>query len=524
MIRFKPSRAMVYITLLVVVSLLIGWLAVHLTQLQIESNFKEKLNNNAKLRADEITATTVNGQVMGAVATLGLVHLPTKAVAKGELPMDDSSVVEALGAIGTHFENTTGVYMVMPEGVIGSNWYPPGGKPLTGSVVKFRPYFKMAMQGLKNVYVAIGTTTGVPALYFAAPLYSEATNTSPIIGATVVRINTKAIESILNHWTAGPALLLSPQSITLLSNKPEFNALIAKEPSPQALNEIKALKQFGANFEKGTPKTLPFDIDKDVVTLDGKRYALARATIEWQDPLGPWTFLLLGELDGLMNPVYKAAVGVMAFSICMLLATLAWAIRQRLVQARLGRLNALNDLQAHNQKLETESAFKNFINALASELHLSHNHADFAQRVIGHVVPHIRADYLALYNYNDQSQTLHPLGGFGVRSKDLPAFAIGEGLVGQCAKNKQIMTFESGQDMPIRIVWGQGSTTPQSVLLLPLIQMNEILGVIVLASAKGFDAATKIEINTLLETIAIQLGILNRHLAKSLPTSTSSAS
>jgi two-component system C4-dicarboxylate transport sensor histidine kinase DctB len=523
MIRFKPSVTLIYTTLLVVVSLLVGLIAVHLTQLQIESNYVEKLNNNAKLRADEITSTTVNGQVMGSVATLGLLHQPTKSVAKGELPMDDPTVVEALSSIGTHFENTTGVYMVMPEGVIGSNWYPPGGKPLTGSVVKFRPYFTMAMQGLKNVYVAIGTTTGVPALYFAAPLYSEASSTSPIIGATVVRINTKAIESILNQWTAGPALLLSPQSITLLSNKTEFNALIAKEPSAQALKEIKALKQFGSNFEKGTPKTLPFDIDQEVVTLDGKRYALARATIDWRDPLGPWTFLLLGELDGLMNPVYKVTVGMVGFGSCMLLAALAWAIRKRLIQARLGRLNALNDLQAHNLKLEAESVFKNFINTLSSDLHLSSNHADFAQRLISHVAPRIRADYLAVYTYNDQTHQLMPFGGFGVRTKDLPEFTLGEGLVGQCAKNKQKMSFESEQDMPIRIVWGQGCVTPQSVLLLPLIEMNEILGVMVIASAKGFDAAIKVEINSLIDTIAIQLGILNRHLAKSLQISTSSA-
>ena len=524
MISLKPSRTFIFTTLLVVVSLLAGLLAAQLTQFQIENNFQEKLDNHAKLRADAITSATLNGQVMGAVATLGLVHQPTKAVAKGELPLDDPTVLEALASIGTHFKNTTGVYMVMPEGVIGSNWYPPGGKPLTGSVVKFRPYFKMAMQGLKNVYVAIGTTTGVPALYFAAPLYSETTNTSPIIGATVVRINTNAIESILNQWTLGPALLLSPQSITLLSNKPEFNALIAKEPSAQALSEIKALKQFGANFEKGTPKVLPFDIEQDIVTLDGKRYALARATIEWQDPLGPWTFLLLGDLDALMSPTYKVMVGLLGFSICMLLAGLYWVIRQRLKQARLGRLLAMNDLQAHNLKLEAESIFKNHINLLASELNLSSNYADFAQQVISHLVPRVKADYLAFYAYDEPSDKLLPLDGFGIRGQDLPEFSMGEGLVGQCAKSQQALEFESNHDVPIRIVWGLGTMTPRSVLLLPLIQMNETLGVIVLASAHGFNDETKAEINTLLNTVAIQLGILNRHLAKSSPAGLRSSS
>ena len=524
MIRFKPSRTVIYTTLLVVGSLLIGFAAIHIAQWQLEDRFRENLNQNVEVRADEITSTTVNGQVMGAVVALGLLHQPTKAVAKGEIPLDDNSVLEALASIGTNFENTTGVYMIMPEGVIGSNWYPPGGKALTGSVVKFRPYFKMAMQGIKNVYVAIGTTTGVPALYFAAPLYSEASNSSPIIGATVVRINTKAIESILNQWTAGPALLLSPQSITLLSNKPEFNALIAKEPTAQALSEIKALKQFGANFEKGTPKVLPFDIEQDIVTLDGKRYALARATIDWQDPLGPWTLLLLGDLDVLMSPTYKLMIGLMGSGICLLLAWLSLAIRQRLKQARLGRQIAINDLQAHNLKLEAESVFKSHINALASDLNLSSNYADFAKHVISHLVPRTKTDYLAFYAYEESSDKLFALGSFGVRSQDLPEFLMGEGLVGQCAKNKQTMEFESDHEAPIRIVWGLGTVTPRSVMLIPLIQMNEVLGVIVLASAKGFSADTKVEISAHLNTVAIQLGILNRHLAKSSPTGTHSSS
>lgn len=524
MINSKPSSAVVYATILLVVSLFVGAASVLFVQMFIENSYKEKLNNNAVLRANQITSTTVNGQVMGSVATLGLINQATKAVAKGELPLDDPSVQEALSSIGTHFVNTTGVYMIMPEGVIGSNWYPPGGKPLTGSVVKFRPYFKMAMQGFKNVYVAIGTTTGVPALYFAAPLYSEASSSSPIIGATVVRINTTEIESVLNSWKDGPALLLSPQQITLLSNKPELNTLIAKEPSAKELKEIKELKQFGVNFDKGTPKILPFDIDQDVVTLDGTRYALARANIEWNDPMGQWTFLVLGDLDALMGFGYKLTVGLIGFCLAMMLAGLYWIIRNRLVQARLGRLTAINDLQATNLKLEAKASFKNYLNLLASDLHQATNHSDFAQRLIHQVVPRTESTYVAIYVLDENTQRLMPLQGFGVRSKDLPECALGEGLVGQCAQNKKTISLESSHDMPLKIVWGQGSTSPKSLILLPLQQMNEVLGVLVLASAKGFTPAHKEEINALLDTITIQLGILNRHLAKDLPANSPSLS
>jgi C4-dicarboxylate-specific signal transduction histidine kinase len=515
--RYKPSRPVVYKALLVAASLLVGFCAVQVTQAQIESNFTEMLTLNAQRQADEITSITVNGNVMGATAALGLIHQPVKSVARGELPLDDPSVVAALGAIGSSYADATGVYMVMPEGLIGSNWYPPGGKPLTGSVVKFRPYFQLAMQGKKNVYVAVGTTTGVPALYFSAPLYSEATPLSSIIGATVVRINTQSIQSILNAWTSGPALLLSPQSISLLSNQPALNNLIATEPSAQALKEIKALKQFGSSFEKGVPKTLPFDIQKEVVSLDGRRYALARAPVHWDDPLGPWTLLLLGDLDSLMRPTYKSMVGLAGFSMTLMLGWLGLYLRKYLIKARTERLTAITELQTYTSQLEAESEFKNYASVLANALHQALSHADFAQRAIAGVVQRVTADYAALYVFNEHSQLLVPLGGYGVRRQDLLSVALGEGLIGQCAKGRQVLVFESAQDLPIQIVWGHGAISPRSVLILPLVQMNDTLGVLVIASAAGFKTETQDEIKALLDTLSIQLGILNRNLANKVP-------
>ena len=75
--------------------------------------------------------------------------------------------MESLQAIGQSYE-ANGVYLVNPDGIIKSSW-DTIGVPLTGVDVKFRPYFKIAMQGKMNIYAAIGTTTGLRSLYFAAP-------------------------------------------------------------------------------------------------------------------------------------------------------------------------------------------------------------------------------------------------------------------------------------------------------------------------------------------------------------------
>ena len=132
------------------------------------------------------------------------------------------------------------------------------------------------------------------------------------------------------------------------------------------------------------------------------------------------------------------------------------------------------------------------------------------------MVQRVKADYMAVYFYQEQTQLLVPADGFGVRRQDLTPTTLGEGLIGQCAKSMRVIAFESAQDLPIQIVWGQGAITPKSVLLLPLVQMNEILGVVVLASAQEFQAETRDEINTLLQTFSIQLGILNRNVSNKI--------
>ena len=139
-------------------------------------------------------AQTMNGNVMGAVAALGLVDQPIKRVARGEIPLDTPVVMESLQAIGQSYE-ANGAYLVNPDGIIKSSW-DTVGVPLSGVDVKFRPYFQIAMQGKQNIYAAIGTTTGLRSLYFAAPLYDAVSANAPIIGAVVARLGIERVDSV----------------------------------------------------------------------------------------------------------------------------------------------------------------------------------------------------------------------------------------------------------------------------------------------------------------------------------------
>ena len=318
------------------------------TRLSLEHDYKEALATEVTRRGFEVMAQTMNGNVMGAVAALGLVDQPIKRVARGEIPLDTPVVMESLQAIGQSYE-ANGAYLVNPDGIIKSSW-DTVGVPLTGVDVKFRPYFQIAMQGKQNIYAAIGTTTGMRSLYFAAPLYDAVSANAPIIGAVVARLGIERVDSVLRAWS-GPALLLSPQELVFASTREEWIECLAGPCTPERLKAIRTLKQFGKVFDSGTPRTLPFDLTSDIVSIENHRYAVARTPLQWNDPNGPWTLVLLGDLDKLMPASRRTLIGLTSGVLMLTLSTAFLIWRQRLRHANQERQRAEAELKESAGKL-----------------------------------------------------------------------------------------------------------------------------------------------------------------------------
>jgi PAS domain S-box-containing protein len=318
------------------------------TRLYLEHNYQEALATEVTRRGFEVMAQTMNGNVMGAVSALGLVNQPIKRVARGEIPLDTPVVMESLQAIGQSYE-ANGAYIVNPDGIIKSSW-DTVGVPLTGVDVKFRPYFQIAMQGKQNIYAAIGTTTGMRSLYFAAPLYGEVSVNGPIIGAVVARLGLERVDSVLRAWS-GPALVLSPQELVFASNRQAWIDCLAGQSTPERLKAIRTLKQFGKIFDSSTPRTLPFDLTSNIVSIANHRYAVARTPLQWNDPNGPWTLVLLGDLDKLMPASLRTLIGLTSGLLMLALSTAFLTWRQRLRHANQERQRAEAELKESAGKL-----------------------------------------------------------------------------------------------------------------------------------------------------------------------------
>jgi CheY-like chemotaxis protein/signal transduction histidine kinase/CHASE3 domain sensor protein len=88
-------------------------------------------------------------------------------------------------------------------------------------------------------------------------------------------------------------------------------------------------------------------------------------------------------------------------------------------------------------------------------------------------------------------------------------FRLGEGLVGQCALEKQKIILTDVPSDYIRISSGLGEAKPLNIIVLPVLFENEIIAVIELASFQRFSEVHLTFLDQLLETIGVVLNTIS---------------
>ena len=255
---------------------------------------QELLQTETQRRALEIMSVTLNGDLMGAVSLLGLIDQQVKTDATKGMGSNDALALPVLTQVAQAF-GADGAFVSGGDGKVVSSW-DNSGKSSRGVDGGFRPYYKMAMRGQNNVYAAISMARGDRSLYYAAPVFRTQERQGEVIGAVVARTGLARVDTLLARKTDG-ALLLSPQGVVFGASRPEWIGLLAGAATPERLQAIRALRQFGAKFESTAPAPLPFDIGSGLQALDGRRYALATARVDWNDPSGDWTLVVLEDLS-----------------------------------------------------------------------------------------------------------------------------------------------------------------------------------------------------------------------------------
>ncbi len=318
-----------------------AWLTVlelHEQRLSDRQALRQKVLERA---SDALAEQTTGSAVVGAVALMGLNEPLLKAVAQGGQAPDSPVVLAALEAARERF-GLDGAYVIDAQGIVVA--HKTTGASSTGLDVAFRPYFQQALAGKIGIYAAIGSKTNQRGLYVAAPLYAGATVQTPVLGAVMFKLPFASVDAALDG-TGMTALLLSPQGVVIASTRTEWLYALTPPLTQSRIDTIVALGQLGRHFDNGLASELPFSPDASQVMVDGVQLAIERVEMDWGDPGGLWSMVVLEDISQVMPLPARLRYGGMAFLLLVALGMLVLELlrsRRRIAatQQRLSMLGA----------------------------------------------------------------------------------------------------------------------------------------------------------------------------------------
>lgn len=205
----------------------------------------------------------------------------------------------------------------------------------------------------------------------------------------------------------------------------------------------------------------------------------------------------------------------MVWLIALLLALLIAGVVLFQFRARGIQLNATQKtLEDAEQKFREFSAYRARVAKIAAELQQADSFESLAKTFFSRTVEMIGAHYGTLYVWDEDTHRLAQVGAYGAQKSDAQprSFGLGDGLVGQCAQDRQGVKILNLPDTTLRIVSGLGSVVPRQVMVQALVQKEKVVGVLEFAALNAFADKAQYLLEELMPTLAMSIEILDRSL------------
>lgn len=151
---------------------------------------------------------------------------------------------------------------------------------------------------------------------------------------------------------------------------------------------------------------------------------------------------------------------------------------------------------------------------LTAELQGAVSLPDFGRRLVSGLVPTLGGGVAALYLREEEQGRLRRVAAYGLAMEDDAAAVIqeGEGLTGQCAKDRQTVRVTDLPPAYLRIGSGLGTGAPVQAVACPLVSKEALLGVLEVASFRAFTEREQALLDELLPVASLSLEVLERNL------------
>ncbi|HLK86246.1 MAG TPA: response regulator, partial [Candidatus Binataceae bacterium] len=132
--------------------------------------------------------------------------------------------------------------------------------------------------------------------------------------------------------------------------------------------------------------------------------------------------------------------------------------------------------------------------------------------ILSELAPVVKAQYAVFYVLDSikDTQRLTLLASYAAegQNRTRKEIELGEGLVGQCALEKDKIMLSKVPPGHLKISSGLGESLPESILILPVIFEDQVRGVLELASLEGFNSSHQAFLDQLTESIGIVINTI----------------
>ncbi|MDQ5985714.1 MAG: hypothetical protein CSYNP_01430 [Syntrophus sp. SKADARSKE-3] len=368
-----------------------------------------------------------------------------------------------------------------------------------GQNYTFRPYFEQAIKGGIGRHFALGTVSGRRGFFASAPVKDKEGH---IVGVVAIKKELDDVETKLNQYIW---FLVERNGIVFLSSLPEARLKSLWPLDSDFKNKIVLSKQFGPGpFEPIFQNQISEGAE---VIFKGKKYLTAQHGTSFD---GISVILLWPMQDVNLYRSFGISLTILSNFIAIGFFLVVYIFRQSIHE----REHAAKNLKTYADQLKTGAELKSHISLISSELQKSETLETLAQTYMYHLAPLSGISYGTFYVLDENDGLLKSVGGYGRMDEnhEIVHFAVGQGMVGQCARGKSPIDIINPQDSPIRITWGNGYLYPREILLLPLVQLDHVLGVIELATLAPFTDEQRALLDQTVPVVAMNIEILQRNI------------
>ena len=173
---------------------------------------------------------------------------------------------------------------------------------------------------------------------------------------------------------------------------------------------------------------------------------------------------------------------------------------------------AIKVLQQVCQGMDNQRWIKTNVAEISARLQHVDDYSGLAREFMSAACPLLGVGLGALYLH--ENNELRLLGSYGWRErKNLNLnLALGEGLFGQSALEKKPITITNPPEDYIKIGSALGEATPRTVSVLPIMQLDQLLGMLELASFQPVSERETELLDALVPVLATSMQILERNL------------